>query len=167
MHLYTPFVLSFAGVAIATGCNEDNCLRALIGTRRGPEWPKTASTDCVKYLQATVTPSPVTIITTTTVTPGPTAPLAKRAGGPIPDYASACSGAVRYSSACSCLGVLPTTFTAPTPVSAQCSNLYPMANTQLDNHKHRHHNRLCPSLYQHHHGPQQLRKMRYCLSCRR
>lgn len=118
MHLHAPFVLSFAGLAIAAGCNEDNCLRALIGTRRGPEWPKTASTDCVKYLQATVTPSPVTILTTTTVTPAPTAPLARRAEGPIPDYASACSGAVRYSSACSCLGVLPTTFTAPTPVSA-------------------------------------------------
>ncbi|KAI9724081.1 MAG: hypothetical protein M1812_000800 [Candelaria pacifica] len=35
----------------------------------------------------------------------------------IPAYASPCSGAVRYSSACSCLGVTGTTTTAPAPVS--------------------------------------------------
>ncbi|CAG8973809.1 hypothetical protein HYALB_00005554 [Hymenoscyphus albidus] len=118
MHLYNPLVLSFAGVAIAAACNEDNCLRALIGTRRGPDFPKTASTDCVSFLQATFTPVPVAVSTTTTITLGPTAtPFAKRAAGDIPDYASACSGSLRYSSACSCIGVLPTTFTAPTPTT--------------------------------------------------
>jgi hypothetical protein len=33
----------------------------------------------------------------------------------IPAYASPCSGSVRYSSACSCIGVTATTTTAPTP----------------------------------------------------
>ncbi|MCJ1297681.1 hypothetical protein MMC08_000469 [Hypocenomyce scalaris] len=33
----------------------------------------------------------------------------------IPSYASACSGSVRYSSACSCIGVTKSTTTAPTP----------------------------------------------------
>jgi hypothetical protein len=33
----------------------------------------------------------------------------------IPAYASACSGSVGYSSACSCLGVTASTTTAPTP----------------------------------------------------
>jgi hypothetical protein len=35
----------------------------------------------------------------------------------IPSYASACSGAVRYSSACSCVGVTARTTYAPTPVT--------------------------------------------------
>jgi hypothetical protein len=33
----------------------------------------------------------------------------------IPSYASACSGSVRYSSACSCIGVTGVTTTAPAP----------------------------------------------------
>ncbi|MCJ1472712.1 hypothetical protein MMC13_001361 [Lambiella insularis] len=33
----------------------------------------------------------------------------------IPAYASACSNSVRYSSACSCIGVIASTTTAPTP----------------------------------------------------
>lgn len=33
----------------------------------------------------------------------------------VPTYASACSGSVRYSSACSCFGVTGTTTTVPTP----------------------------------------------------
>lgn len=35
----------------------------------------------------------------------------------VPIYASACSGTVRYSSACSCAGVTMSTVYAPTPVS--------------------------------------------------
>lgn len=35
----------------------------------------------------------------------------------IPTYASACSGLVRYSSACSCVGVRPTTITVATPIT--------------------------------------------------
>lgn len=35
----------------------------------------------------------------------------------IPTYASACSGAVRYSSACSCIGVTAETITADSPVT--------------------------------------------------
>jgi hypothetical protein len=35
----------------------------------------------------------------------------------IPAYASPCSGSVRYSSACSCIGVTATVTTAPTPTT--------------------------------------------------
>ncbi|KAI9740804.1 MAG: hypothetical protein M1835_003123 [Candelina submexicana] len=35
----------------------------------------------------------------------------------VPTYASACSGTVRYSSACSCIGVTATTSTAPAPTT--------------------------------------------------
>ncbi|MCJ1416040.1 hypothetical protein MMC32_002375 [Xylographa parallela] len=49
----------------------------------------------------------------------PKASLAPRqmtvAPSSIPSYASACSGSVRYSSACSCIGVAATTSTAPRP----------------------------------------------------
>jgi hypothetical protein len=45
-----------------------------------------------------VTPQPATVVPTS-----------------IPAYASPCSGSVRYSSACSCIGVTATTTTAPTP----------------------------------------------------
>lgn len=126
MYLQLPLVLSFGGFALAslnarmgnTGCNQDNCLRAVAGTQRGPDHPATASADCSSYLQTTVTPPPVTVYTTTTVTLAPT-PKGKRLVPAIPSYASACSGAVRYSSACSCLGIMPATITAPTPTTTQ------------------------------------------------
>lgn len=37
----------------------------------------------------------------------------------IPAYASACSGAARYTTACACVNVFPTTITAATPVTTQ------------------------------------------------
>ncbi|MCJ1354101.1 MAG: hypothetical protein MMC33_004088 [Icmadophila ericetorum] len=62
----------------------------------------------------------------TTVTVGGGSPMFKREGdlaarqvtvvpSSIPTYASACSGSVRYSSACSCIGVTASTTTAPSP----------------------------------------------------
>jgi hypothetical protein len=69
-------------------CNHDNCLRAVIAsaftTRSG-------SADCASYFRTTDSAAQ-TIIPTS-----------------IPAYASACSGSVRYSSACSCVGAKPTT----------------------------------------------------------
>lgn len=76
-------------------CNHDNCLRAVIAsafpTRLG-------SADCASYFRTTV----VTNSAAQTVIPTR-----------IPAYASACSGAARYSSACSCIGATHTT-TSPT-----------------------------------------------------
>jgi hypothetical protein len=40
------------------------------------------------------------------------------ATGTIPAYASPCSGAVKYSSACSCINIFPTTITAATPLAS-------------------------------------------------
>ncbi|EPS39087.1 hypothetical protein H072_7116 [Dactylellina haptotyla CBS 200.50] len=119
----------YGSLAAAAGCNKDNCLRAVIAsaftTRDGVA-------DCHAYLVTTVTPA-VSVVTST-VTSGVSsvtesynnlrrrrlreraAVLAGRAAPTIPAYASACSGAVRYSSACSCVGVTSTVVMAPTPV---------------------------------------------------
>ncbi|KAK8068826.1 Phospholipase A2 [Apiospora phragmitis] len=111
------------------GCNADNCARAVTGTRRGPASISAFKQDCTSFMSATVTPP--TSTATVTVTPDTCdedeqAPLTlkkqKRAEGvtvfptAVPTYASACSGAVRYSSACSCWGVSAAFTTAPTPV---------------------------------------------------
>lgn len=58
----------------------------------------------------------VTLATSTVSLPLPGSTTAKKRdinGASIPAYASPCSGVVRYSSACSCLGVTATTVTAP------------------------------------------------------
>jgi len=39
------------------------------------------------------------------------------AGKSVPSYASACSGAVRFSSACLCMGISPITYTATAPTT--------------------------------------------------
>jgi hypothetical protein len=63
---------------------------------------------------------------TTSIQHGDPARLVRRSTNTeVPTYASACSGAVRFSSACSCMGILPTTSTsttvAPVPVRITCS----------------------------------------------
>jgi hypothetical protein len=40
-----------------------------------------------------------------------------------PTYASACSGTVRYSSTCACIGITATTIYAPTPVTTYTSTI--------------------------------------------
>ncbi|EPS35297.1 hypothetical protein H072_11346 [Dactylellina haptotyla CBS 200.50] len=117
-------------------CNADNCLRAI----RASAFPTRLGTaDCSSYFLATVTPDTSTVTVTSTlsltetlytfVVPTLTPPpdtitgteVAKRAvtvvPSSIPSYASACSGAVRYESACSCIGVTRTTVTAAAPLT--------------------------------------------------
>ncbi|KAI9167872.1 hypothetical protein HJFPF1_04012 [Paramyrothecium foliicola] len=113
-------------------CNADNCARAVTGTFRGLQ--ATRLVDCQAFMQCTVTPVPVTITetATSTVEPATQTEIASvtevvtvtvTAGSPakrtvdaiatavtncptiVPTYASACSGTVRYSSACACGGV--------------------------------------------------------------
>lgn len=92
-------LLYTAQLALAN-CNHDNCLRAVIAsaftTRSG-------SADCTSYFQTTVETNSigqtVSVITPTN----------------IPTYASACSGSVRYSSACSCVGASNVVITTPAP----------------------------------------------------
>ena len=50
----------------------------------------------------------------------------------IPAYASPCSGSVRYSSACSCIGVTATVTTAPTPTTVL--TVAPATTTITDTH---------------------------------
>jgi len=119
MHFITTLVCYgiLQAATVFANCNHDNCLRAVIAsafpTRHG-------DADCSSYFAVTVEPETVTVtiangwVTTTTVevsqmTITPTA---------IPDYASACSGSVRYSSACSCVGVTHAT----TIIGPSCGN---------------------------------------------
>jgi len=120
----------FATTAFAQ-CNHDNCLRAVIASA----FPtRSGSADCASYFEATVTPAPVTVSQTSIVSVTysvPSPPAKKRRDvapaimarqvtvtpSSIPAYASACSGSLRYSSACSCVGATHTTTTAATPTS--------------------------------------------------
>lgn len=104
----------------------------MTGTRLGSASVSAFRQDCTSFMSATVTPPTSTV--TVTATPDTCdeddeAPQTltkrvqqKRADGvtafptAVPTYASACSGAVRYSSACSCWGVSAAFTTAPTPV---------------------------------------------------
>ncbi|KAJ9149892.1 hypothetical protein NKR23_g4173 [Pleurostoma richardsiae] len=85
------------------------------------------ATTTIPFTAATVT---APIVTTTTVTststiftnwPGLGTTVYKRdqiaAPSIIPAYASPCSGAARYSTACACVGVYPSTVTAATPLT--------------------------------------------------
>ncbi|KAK7942503.1 uncharacterized protein PG986_011616 [Apiospora aurea] len=124
------------------GCNADNCARAVTGTRRGPESMSSFRQDCTSFLSTTVTPPMSTVIVTTTADScdeeedvAPQTLLKrvqeKRAEGAVtvvptavPAYASACSGAARYSSTCSCWGVTAAVTTAPTPVITVTITVY-------------------------------------------
>ena len=77
----------------ARACAADNCARAVTGTATLPNRPDATSraADCSVFVQNTA--------------------------GPVPTYASACSGAVRYSSACSCFGITSTPTPTPTSTS--------------------------------------------------
>ncbi|KAJ3476303.1 hypothetical protein NLG97_g9170 [Lecanicillium saksenae] len=125
---YVPLALlsSAAGVqAAAKGCNSDNCARAVTGTRRGDAFENTARADCSKFMTKTVTGSAVTVTSTITITVAPNAPgvtAVKRDLPAVPSYASACSGASRYSSACSCWGITANTITV-TPTSVVTSTV--------------------------------------------
>ncbi|MCJ1388317.1 hypothetical protein MMC18_001163 [Xylographa bjoerkii] len=132
MHFSTLSVLCslVAAAAAATTtskCNADNCLRAV----RASSFPtRSGAADCSSYFEATVTPATSTITATATVTafsnkrrrglnaePALEARQMTIVPSAIPTYASACSGSVRYSSACSCIGVTATTSTASTPMT--------------------------------------------------
>ncbi|KAK6343498.1 hypothetical protein TWF730_011088 [Orbilia blumenaviensis] len=114
-------------------CAADNCLRA-IRASAFPDRPGTA--DCSSYFQTTVTPPSTyttiqivtpTILTSyeqTTTVPIPIATTDASIETPqtfipsnIPTYASACSGSIRYSSACSCIGMTAKKTTLPAPTT--------------------------------------------------
>ena len=104
----------------------------MTGTRLGSASASAYRQDCTSFLSGTVTPPTSTatvMVTPDTCDDDDQAPLTllkkmKRtteAGvtvfpTAVPTYAAACSGAVRYSSACSCWGVTAAYTTAPTPV---------------------------------------------------
>ncbi|KAF7890815.1 uncharacterized protein EAF01_010624 [Botrytis porri] len=103
------------------GCNADNCYRAVSGDFRGPFQQAIAYDDCIEYMEnfCTVDIINITVTSTilTTITEAFT--VGKRAVATttfsLPSYASACSNEARYSSACSCWGILPDTITKTVP----------------------------------------------------
>jgi hypothetical protein len=127
MRSFILLVLTFIGLTVASlnlrdDCHADNCLRAVAATRFGPGQVSTASSDCSLFLKTTVTPPATTVYITTTTTLPPSSfntvnQKRQTARATIPSYASQCTDAAEYSSACSCFGVTPATTTAPTPVS--------------------------------------------------
>jgi len=93
--------LLYAAQLAAAACNHNNCLRAVIASA----FPtRSGSADCSSYFKTTVETGP---IPTKTVIPTS-----------IPRYASACSGSVGYSSACSCVGATAATITVPATISS-------------------------------------------------
>lgn len=87
------------GALLAAGasadCSHNNCLRAVIASAN-PD--RNGAADCASYFSVTVTPT----TSWSTITSTPTS---------IPKYASACSGSVAYSSACSCVSAVHKTQT--------------------------------------------------------
>ncbi|KAI9147026.1 hypothetical protein HJFPF1_13057 [Paramyrothecium foliicola] len=80
----------------------------------------------ISTIRETPTSTVYTATITVTVDPAPVVSLAKRAAAPtIPAYASPCSGAVRYSSACSCIGA----FTATTVTAATSTTTVTLPST--------------------------------------
>jgi len=92
--------LLYAAQLAAAGCNEDNCLRAIIASA----FPtRSGVADCSAYLRTTYETGPLPTVTVSSTT--------------IPAYASACSPTSRYTSACACVGVSPSTTTVPETIS--------------------------------------------------
>ncbi|KAL2066863.1 hypothetical protein VTL71DRAFT_1287 [Oculimacula yallundae] len=103
-------------------CNSDNCVRAVQGTSKGPAQVAIAKADCGKFFEQTsiVPSSTATVTQTATVTKAPAWANVGQRDVPaktVPAYASACSGAVRYSAACSCWGITATTTTITSGVA--------------------------------------------------
>jgi len=162
MKLLSGFLPLISGLflTVATSCNQDNCARAVNGSRNGLDF-HSAKENCSSFLKVTVQPATITSTVTITIylftatqtststtveltttvyrlietnfstittvtetdftTVGTiTVQLQKRAVTPassaetvqptsVPAHASPCSGTVRYSSACYCLGITKTT----------------------------------------------------------
>ncbi|KAK6339648.1 hypothetical protein TWF718_009043 [Orbilia javanica] len=138
--------------ATSTKCIEDNCLRAIRATNF-PTRPGTADCysyfattvippistsyydseytvyDHTEVITETVTTTLTTA--TTTVLPEPSTQTFEKRNEPItntntaiPAYASPCSGSIRYSSACSCIGATHTVTTIESPIRVVENTIY-------------------------------------------
>jgi hypothetical protein len=116
-------------------CAKDNCLRAVGGTTRGSSAVAAARSDCSSFLLSTITlPGHTTTFVSTTISTVTISGngITQRSNPPVsgaestktvPIYASSCSGASRYSSACSCLGITGSIITV-TPVVCTLISLF-------------------------------------------
>jgi hypothetical protein len=130
MKLKLPVILSLPVAVFSsfdrrttpTGCDANNCLRAIRATNELPQ----ASLDCVSiqlsalpvaflisqqssFLVETLTPPPTTKTITVTVETIAFVHRTAKYGRIIPPYASACTDIAEYSSACSCIGITEST----------------------------------------------------------
>ena len=123
--------LAVAGVVEKRECAGNNCNRAITGTRDGLPPVSLRSADCSSFLRTTVTPAPTTVTITVeaegTMAAKRDAVLEIRQGtfvpSALPAYATHCSGAPAYASACSCFGITGTVTTAPTPTVTVTSTI--------------------------------------------
>ncbi|KAL1867140.1 hypothetical protein VTK73DRAFT_4334 [Phialemonium thermophilum] len=86
----------------------------------------TTTVDVIAFTETVTNVVTDTVTTTSTLTvnwpgQGPTRKKRQETSVPslIPEYASACSGSARYSTACACVGVFPSTTTAATPLTTK------------------------------------------------
>ncbi|KXH39138.1 hypothetical protein CSAL01_03169 [Colletotrichum salicis] len=123
----------------AQRCNNDNCARAVTGTRAGiPVDISSRRSDCSSYMQTTVIPDTFTSTVTTTVytdniPPTPTTTFSQSTTrAPITQFPTAvpsyvtpqCPGPSAYSSACSCWSITHSVTTLPAPVTTVTATEY-------------------------------------------
>ncbi|KAM0310793.1 hypothetical protein ACHAO8_007780 [Botrytis cinerea] len=113
------FLTSVRGI-LGGVCTKDQCADAITAIGEINVGLQSRSLDCAKFIATTVTPNAsIALITTSAnMEDYPYVPSQTTAGhGTIPTYASYCTDASKYSSACNCAGVTPSTVLAPTPTT--------------------------------------------------
>ena len=122
---YLTYLLPLAALAAANplerrgGCEHNECAAAVTGKKALGD-DKLRASHCASFLATTVTPVPVTVVTTVTGEGSTWADWKQKRAtvevcpNDVPNYASACDEA-GYSSACSCFGFteVKTTTVAP------------------------------------------------------
>jgi hypothetical protein len=126
----------------AADCSNDNCARAVTGTRHGLDFQSSARADCSNFMHAIQTvPAAYVLLrmisdlwqrltktrnitVTTSAAFFPNSSITSiDATGAIPTYASACSESSDYASACSCWGITRATITSATGVGSLSASL--------------------------------------------
>ncbi|KAF7897771.1 uncharacterized protein EAF01_008737 [Botrytis porri] len=112
--------LVFARGILGATCTQDQCADAITSIGEINVGLQSRSLDCAKFIATIVTPNAsIALITTSAkMEDYPYVPSQTTADhGTIPTYASYCTDAAAYSSACDCAGVTPSAVVAPTPTT--------------------------------------------------
>jgi hypothetical protein len=120
----TATVFSTTTASTATVINGNTVVSSTTETVEVTTIPTILATTIVTDVSVLTVPSTVvlpTVTDTTTVTLVPR--QVTIAPSDVPTYASACSGTVRYSSACSCIGVTYSTITVAAPTTTETTTI--------------------------------------------